>query len=91
MERIEHLGLPFAPIGRPEDMFDDPHLNASGGLLDMEMEDGQMAKLPALPVTLNGNRVGLRMSPPKAGEHTEAVLAELGVDVAALRKSGVVA
>ena len=49
MEKIENLGLPFAPIGRPEDMFDDPHLNAKGGLLDMEMEDGGRCKLPALP------------------------------------------
>lgn len=90
MDRIEHLGLPFAPIGRPEDMFDDPHLNASGGLLDMEMEDGTMAKLPALPVALNGERVGLRHSPPKAGEHTDTVFNDLGLDVATLRKQGVI-
>lgn len=28
--RLEGTGLPFAPIARPQDMFDDPHLNASG-------------------------------------------------------------
>jgi len=52
MEKIETLGLPFAPIGKPEEMFDDPHLNAGGGLLDMEMEDGKRCKLPALPISL---------------------------------------
>ena len=90
MARIEHLGLPFAPIGKPEDMFDDPHLNAGGGLLDMEMEDGARTKLPALPISLDGARPALHRDPPKAGEHTEEVLAEAGVDVDALREAGAV-
>lgn len=90
MEKIENLGLPFAPIGKPEDMFDDPHLNAGGGLLDMEMEDGGRCKLPALPISLNGERLGLKMDPPKAGEHTDEILAALGLDVTALRQKGVI-
>ena len=90
MEKIENLGLPFAPIGRPEDMFDDVHLNAGGGLLDMEMEDGERCKLPALPISLDGQRLELMLDPPKAGEHTEEILGGLGLDVAALRASGVI-
>ena len=90
MEKIENLGLPFAPIGKPEEMFDDPHLNAGGGLLDMEMEDGERCKLPALPISLDGERLGLHLDPPKAGEHTEEILSELGLDIAALKKSGVI-
>ena len=94
MEKIEHLGLPFAPIGKPEDMFDDPHLNASGGLLNMEMEDGQSAKLPAFPVALDGERLTLRLSPPKVGERTGIVLQEIGLsdaEIAALKSDGIVA
>ena len=79
MGKIEHLGLPFALIGKPEDMFDDPHLNVSVGLLDMVLEDGQQAKLPALPVALNGERIGLRHNPPKVCEHTDEVLREAGL------------
>lgn len=90
MDKIENLGLPFAPIGRPEDMFDDPHLNAGGGLLDMEMEDGGRCKLPALPISLNGERLGLHLDPPKAGEHTNEILQGLGLDVEALRASGII-
>ncbi len=90
MERIETLGLPFAPIGKPEEMFDDPHLNAGGGLLDMEMEDGARTKLPNLPISLGGDRLPLRLDPPKAGEHTEAVLREAGLDVDALAASGAI-
>ena len=90
MEKIENLGLPFAPIGKPEEMFDDPHLNAGGGLLEMEMEDGERCKLPALPISLDGERLGLHLDPPKAGEHTEEILGELGLDIAALKKNGVI-
>lgn len=90
MEKIENLGLPFAPIGKPEEMFDDPHLNAGGGLLDMEMEDGERCKLPALPISLDGQRLGLHLDPPKAGEHTEELLQKLGLDIAELKSKGVI-
>lgn len=90
MEKIENLGLPFAPIGRPEDMFDDPHLNAGAGLIDMEMEDGERCKLPALPISLDGERLGLQLNPPKAGEHTEELLGALGLDIADLKSKGVI-
>ena len=90
MEKIETLGLPFAPIGKPEDMFDDVHLNAGGGLLDMEMEDGGRCKLPALPISLDGERMGLSLDPPKAGEHTAEILRDLEIDISALKSKGVI-
>ena len=71
-------------------MFDDPHLNAKGGLLDMEMEDGRRCKLPALPISLDGQRLGLHLDPPKAGEHTEELLTQLGLDIPKLKSKGVV-
>jgi len=90
MEKIENLGLPFAPIGKPEEMFDDPHLNAGGGLLDMEMEDGERCKLPALPISMDGERLGLYLDPPKAGEHTEEILKALRLDIAAFKDDGII-
>ncbi len=94
MEKLERTGLPFAPISRPEDLFDDPHLNAGGGLLDLEMEDGTLTKLPALPISLNNKRLCKRLNPPKVGEHTNAILASAGYsnqEIAQLRQADVIA
>ena len=71
-------------------MFDDPHLNAGDGLLDMEIEDGTRTKLPNLPIALDGARLPLRNDPPKAGEHTEAVFKAAGLDVGTLKASGAI-
>jgi crotonobetainyl-CoA:carnitine CoA-transferase CaiB-like acyl-CoA transferase len=78
MAKLEKTGLPFAPIARPEDLFDDPHLNAKGGLLEMTLPDGGSVKLPSMPITMDGERCGLELSPPKIGEHSEMILKELG-------------
>lgn len=74
---LEKLGLPFAPVNTPGDLFDDPHLNASGGLMDLTTDGGHQVKTPALPFSFDGTRLQKRRDPPKIGEHTEEVLAEL--------------
>jgi len=78
MARLESIGLPFAPISRPQDLFDDPHLNASGGLLDLTLPDGRPARLPALPLQMSGHRFGLRRDLPREGEHSREVAREAG-------------
>jgi crotonobetainyl-CoA:carnitine CoA-transferase CaiB-like acyl-CoA transferase len=82
MDKLEKTGLPFAPIARPEDLFDDPHLNASGGLVPFTVTDGEFkgkeVTLPALPLEMDGKRFGLHQPVPHAGEHTHAVLREAG-------------
>ena len=75
---FEQQGLPFAPITKPEDLFDDPHLKATGGLAPVTLPDGRAAHAPLLPIMLGGYRPSLRMNAPHLGEHTEALLAELG-------------
>lgn len=70
--------LPFAPITRPQDLFDDPHLNETGGLAPVRMNDGSVSKVPLTPLTLDGQRLELRLQPPDLGEHTRVLLDELG-------------
>jgi crotonobetainyl-CoA:carnitine CoA-transferase CaiB-like acyl-CoA transferase len=91
--RFEANGLPYAPITRPQDLFDDPHLRATGGLAGATLPDGQTTRMPLLPVTMGGERLPLRLNPPRLGEHTEALLAEAGYgsdEIQALRESGVI-
>jgi crotonobetainyl-CoA:carnitine CoA-transferase CaiB-like acyl-CoA transferase len=92
MEKCEALGLPYAPIARPVELFDDPHLNASGGLLPLTLPDGRKTKMPALPLALDGVRLGVRRDLPSPGQHDAEVAGELGysaAEVAALRAAGV--
>lgn len=94
MQACEAIGLPFAPITRPEDLFDDPHLNASGGLLDITLPDGAPTRVPGLPIELGGVRPGVRLNVPRIGEHTRGLLRELGYGddaIDALEASGVIA
>ena len=76
--RCESVGIPFAPIGTVEDLFVDPHLN-QGGLVDTTLLTGTKTKLPKLPIELDGARPGLRLQPPRVGEHSRAILAEAGL------------
>ena len=84
MEKLEQTGLPFAPISKPEDLFEDPHLNDSGGLLDIDLPQGGQTKIPALPIQMKGNRFGVKYQVPKLGEHTREVMQELGFDDASI-------
>ncbi len=96
--KLERHGLPFAPVTRPEELFDDPHLNQSGGLLEMTLPDGRTTKLPGLPIEFGNGEMGsgrlpLRRPPPQIGEDGAALLAELGYsreEIAALAAQGVV-
>ena len=75
---FEQNELPFAPITKPQELFDDPHLNATGGLAPVRMNDGHMAKVPLMPFTIGGERPGIRLQPPRIGEHTGELLREVG-------------
>ena len=75
--KLEAIGLPFAPIAKPWDLLDDPHLNASDGLLETKV-NGKTIRVPALPLALGGKRLGKRADPPRVGEHGRELLAELG-------------
>jgi crotonobetainyl-CoA:carnitine CoA-transferase CaiB-like acyl-CoA transferase len=93
-ELFDRIDIPFSPVAKPGDLFDDPQLNAGGRMLDVDFFSGVHAKLPRLPVEIGDHDVGLRRQPPAIGEHTAEILAELGLDMSeinALARRGIVA
>lgn len=84
--RLDGSGLPFAPIGKPEDMFDDPHLAASDGLEPVTLADGRETRLPTLPLMMGDARPAAAAVLPQAGADSRAILATLGYDTAEIAR-----
>lgn len=74
---LESAGVPYAPIVRPDQLLDDPHLKQSGGLVPMQTDEGDTTDVVLLPLTLGGRRFGVRQPLAKVGEHTREILSRL--------------
>ncbi|MFT6581523.1 MAG: crotonobetainyl-CoA:carnitine CoA-transferase CaiB-like acyl-CoA transferase [Alphaproteobacteria bacterium] len=94
MSRIaEEIEIPFSPVARPRDLFDDPQLNANGRMLNVELNEDVTSRVPRLPVEIGDHDLRLRRQPPKIGEHSREILSEIGVSeeqLAALAKQRIV-
>ncbi len=78
-------------MNTPSDLFEDPQMLAHA--LAVRMPNGVLANLPPLPVSIDDETPGMRMQPPEAGEHTDAVLREAGYAgerIAALMEAGII-
>jgi len=88
-ELFERHGLPFAPIAKPHELLDDPHLRATGGLAPITLPDGERAgqtvQTVPLPFTLDEHRLPVR-SPPRLGADSAEVLRALGYDDATIER-----
>ncbi|TAN48035.1 MAG: CoA transferase [Betaproteobacteria bacterium] len=92
--KLEAIGLPYAPITRPRDLFDDPHLNAGAGMIETRDPRGYAFKVPGLPLELDGERLAQRSAPPAVGEGAREILSALGygtAEIEALAAKGVLA
>lgn len=93
VELCDQARIPFAPVVRPDELFDDPQLNQGGGLVETTLPGGIKTKLPKLPLRVGEADFGLRCDPPAVGEGGREVLASLGLDegaMAELEEKGVV-
>jgi crotonobetainyl-CoA:carnitine CoA-transferase CaiB-like acyl-CoA transferase len=94
VELFDHIDIPFSPVAKPGDLFDDPQLNAGGRMLEIDFPNGARAKIPRLPVEIGVHDFALRRQAPGIGEHTAEILAELGLkpaEIEALRARDIVA
>ena len=69
--------ISFAPIARPQDLFDHPHLLANGSLAPTTLPGGVQTRLPLLPFQMFGWRPPLVSDPPAIGQHNAEVLTGL--------------
>ncbi|MBB3954207.1 CaiB/BaiF CoA transferase family protein [Novosphingobium sediminicola] len=77
--RLEGTGIPFAPVSKPEELFDDPQL-AAGGLETVFLDDGRETRLPTVPLEMAGLRTGAENHLPQPGRDAREVLGALGYD-----------
>jgi crotonobetainyl-CoA:carnitine CoA-transferase CaiB-like acyl-CoA transferase len=92
-ELFDRIDIPFAPVAKPGDLFEDAQLNAGGRMLEIAFPNGVRAKLPRLPIEIGDHDFALQRQAPGLGEHTAEILAELGLapaEIAALEKRGIV-
>ena len=78
LPRLEALNIPHSPIAKPADMYSDPHVNRSGILVHSRMPDGREFRAAGMPLEFDGANVCEAADVPRLGEHTEAVLREIG-------------
>ena len=92
-ELFDRIDIPFAPVAKPGDLFEDPQLNAGSRMLEIDFPNGVRAKLPRLPLEMDDHDFSLRRQAPALGEHTGEILGELGLkpaEIAALTERGIV-
>lgn len=80
------LGIPYAPIAKPADMYDDPHATRPGGLLPSRYGT-KMFHAPGLPLDFDGSPTIFSADVPDVGEHTDDILASLGLDSSTIARA----
>ncbi|HSR12415.1 MAG TPA: CaiB/BaiF CoA-transferase family protein [Thermodesulfobacteriota bacterium] len=78
--------IPFSPIAKPEDLFEDPQMNEGGGLLETTLPGGVKTKLPRIPLRIGSYDFGMRSDPPKVGEHSGDILESIGFSPAEIEE-----
>ena len=94
LSKLEQVKIPAGPVLSPQQVLEDAHVKATGFLRGLTVP-GSTAEAPVAdtPFSMSGTVAAIRHRAPKLGEHTDAILKELGYSipaVVALRERGVI-
>lgn len=88
LDRLRAVGVPAAPVCFPEEMYDDPQVTANDFVTTLDHPTLGPVRVVAPPVRLSDTPLIARRPPPRLGEHTRELLAEVGLQAAALLQRG---
>jgi len=80
--------VPFAPVSTMGDLLASPHLKARGFFATLDHPVAGPVTMPGAPYQMRATPWELRRPAPTLGQHTDEILAPLGIDVAALKAEG---
>src|SRR5579859_609881 len=78
LRRLQAAEIPCGPINAVPDSLADPHYVARGNIVQLEHATAGAIRSLANPVRLSDTPPSYRLPPPRLGEHTQAILAQLG-------------
>ena len=93
LSAFEAVGVPCGPINTLDRVFDDPHVKARGLKQTLPHSQAGHVDLVANPIRMNGESISATTAPPTLGEHTDAVLTDIGLTTEqrqALRDAGII-
>ncbi len=79
--KFQKVGIPFAPVARPAEMYDHPQAKAAGGLPISTSADGREIRIPGMPLEIDKSRVGTEFDIPGVGQDNVSILTELGFNM----------
>ena len=84
LDGLERAGVPCGPINDLAQVFDNEQVRARGLRVDLERDDAGLVPRVGSPLKMSETPPSYRLAPPRLGEHSHAILTELGYDAAAI-------
>ncbi len=93
VETLNQAGVPCGPVNSVAEVFEDPQILAQEMVMDIDHPGHGTVRMLGFPVKFSGQPCQVRRPAPGLGEHSDEILADLGLSAAerdVLRRDGVI-